>query len=204
MTNLQVLKNGDKMRNCIIVCGMHRAGTSLVARLFHEWGVYMGDNLGTPDPANTEGEYENLDFVRLNNVLLQEHGGSWNSPVMCHDSDDRANALIRRYRRKLWGWKDNRTAFTFRAYEEYLQGENILFVICKRRKDAVIGSLFRTHRRQFRKEDRNYKYFSELYDVYYGAINTVSKDYPTLVLHYEDFKARKFFNPLLNHFSEGE
>ena len=188
--------------NCIIICGMHRAGTSFVARLFHGWGVYLGDNLGTPDPANAEGEYENLDFVALNNILLQEHSGSWNVPTMCHSSDYRAEVLIKKYRRPLWGWKDNRTAFTFRAYEEYLQDERVLFVICKRSKSAVIQSLFRTHKMQFREENRNYHYFSDLYDAYYGAINTVSKEYPTIVLHYEDFKSRKFFNPLLNHFSE--
>ncbi len=187
---------------CIIVVGMHRAGTSFVARLFHEWGVYMGNNLGTPDPANAEGEYENLDFVRLNNILLEEHGGSWNEPVMCHSSDDRAKFLTDIHRSCLWGWKDNRTAFTFRAYEEYLQEDDILFVICKRKKNAVISSLFRTHKMQFSEKDRTYDYFSGLYDAYYGAINTVSKEYPSIVLHYEDFKSRKFFNPLLNHFSE--
>lgn len=41
----------------VCVTGMHRSGTSLVARLLHECGFHLGreDELLAPNPANVEG-----------------------------------------------------------------------------------------------------------------------------------------------------
>ena len=191
-------QNEVEMSQCIIICGMHRAGTSFVSRIFYEWGVYLGENLGTPDMANAEGEYENREFVKLNGSLLANHGGTWNYPVMVEDSDPRAKILIDKHKRELWGWKDNRTAFTFKVSEPFL--ENPLFVICKRNRDAVIQSLARTHFGQFREATRNPTYYGELYDKYYAAIDYVSKGYPSIVINYEEMTKVSFFNPKLRHF----
>lgn len=186
---------------CIVVCGMHRAGTSLVSRLLYEAGVYMGpSSITKPDPANTEGEFENPQFVGLNNILLKEAGGSWNKPLMVQShGDGRAKLLIEQYGHlPVWGWKDNRTAFTFRAYEPFLN--NVLFVVCRRQKESVIKSLHRTHSRQFPEENRNDEYFSWLYDRYYEAIREVSTGYSTLTVKYEDLIYNNSFNPELRHF----
>ena len=186
------------MSQCVVICGMHRAGTSFVSRIFHEWGVYLGEDLNVPDMANAEGEYENKDFVRLNNRLLTEHGGSWNYPVMIKQSDPRAEVLIAKHKRELWGWKDNRTAFTFKAYEPFLN--NVLFVVCRRNRDAVIQSLAKTHFGQFEESTRNSDYYGKLYDQYYVAIDTVSDGYPRIVINYEELTNVTFFNPELRHF----
>ena len=68
------------MSLCFVIVGMHRSGSSLVARIFHEMGVYLGEELMGPDFANLEGFYENMDFVRLNNTLMTEVDGDWNRP----------------------------------------------------------------------------------------------------------------------------
>lgn len=186
------------MSQCVVICGMHRTGSSFISRLFHEWGVYLGENLDIEDPANPEGEYENKDFVQLNNILLHARGGSWNHPVMVDEPDIRAKALVEKHQRPLWGWKDNRTAFTFKAYEPFL--ENVLFVVCKRKKRSVVKSLQRTHQGQFSEEFRNPEYYGTLYDQYYAAIDFVSQGYPRIVINYEDLAGSTFFNPDLRHF----
>ena len=119
-------------------------------------------------------------------------------PVMIEKPDERCRELIEKHKDILWGWKDNRTAFTFKAYQPYL--ENVLFVICKRNKEAIIRSLMRTHKGQFRKEDQNEEYFGKLHDMYYAAINEISKNYPRVDIHYEDLVETKYFNSKLRHF----
>lgn len=186
------------MSQCLVICGMHRSGSSFISRIFHEWGVYLGENLDKPDMANKEGEYENKDFVRLNDSLLASHGGAWNRPVMIEQPDPRAEVLINKHKRELWGWKDNRTAFTFKAYEKFL--ENPLFVVCRRNRDAVIQSLARTHFGLFAEAIRNPDYYGNLYDQYYAAIDIVSEGYPRIVINYEEMAGSTFFNPELRHF----
>lgn len=177
---------------------MHRSGSSLVARIFHEWGVNLGKDLMGPDGANTEGFFENWDFVRLNNTLLSALGGSWNYPMMIEHPSPEAKELVERSRSDLWGWKDNRTAFTFRAYEPYL--ENVLFVRCKRNREAIIQSLTRTHLRQFNTKDQNRKYLNHLCDMHENAIDDITSGYPTITIDYDDLMGCEFFNKDLKHF----
>ncbi len=177
---------------------MMRTGSSLTARIFHELGVYMGDNLGGFDVANEEGEYENLEITALNNILLKKNKGNWLDPVVVDEPDIRCKKIIDGYARRLWGWKDNRTAFTFKCYEPYLK--NVMFVITRREKEAVIDSLMRTHKMQFPEEKRNREYMGDLYDRYYKQIDSVTEGYNRIDVHYEDLIKNKFFNPNLKHF----
>lgn len=66
----------------ICVAGMHRSGTSLVARLLAASGVYGGSpaELVAPAPDNPEGFGESLPFLRLNDAVLARLGGFWDSP----------------------------------------------------------------------------------------------------------------------------
>ncbi len=177
---------------------MHRTGSSLVARIFHELGVYMGDNLGGFDAANEEGEYENLEITAFNNTLMKDKDTDWLDPVAIEEGDGRCREIVDKYSRELWGWKDNRTAFTFKCYEPYLK--NVMFVITRREKEAVIDSLMRTHKMQFPEEKRNREYMGDLYDRYYKQIDEVTKGYNRIDVHYEDLVKNKFFNPKLKHF----
>ncbi len=184
--------------SCVIVLGMHRSGSSLVARIFHEWGVNMGEDLMKGDGANPEGFWENWDFVRFNNQLLSAAGGSWNYPVMINKPNPAAQTIINRNKAPLWGWKDNRTAFTFRAYEPYLQG--VMFVRVKRDHSAIVKSLKRTHLAMFEEKDKHNGYLEELCGMHERAIDDITQGYPTLVVNYDDLKGHTFFNDKLKHF----
>lgn len=193
--------------HCIVIVGMHRAGTSLVAKMFYEWGVNLGDRLMESDPANEGGYWENWDFVEHSSNMMAQAKTSWNYPKMLDDQSSvgksmhlKAGELIRNNTRHLWGWKDNRTAFTFPVYKPWLMDQKVLFVVCHRDRKAVIASLFRTHIRMFEEQDKTEEYLGKLYDLHYSAIDEISKDYPRVDIRYEDLVDNKFFKPELRHF----
>ena len=66
--------------NLVVVLGMHRCGTSAIARGLIELGVDLGENLMEAVNAyNDKGFWENLDVVGLNERLLGVLGSSWDS-----------------------------------------------------------------------------------------------------------------------------
>jgi len=59
-----------------IITGMHRSGTSLVARLFYEAGADMGgSNFYRSDKWNPDGYFEKTDFHSVNMPLINGHFG---------------------------------------------------------------------------------------------------------------------------------
>lgn len=112
----------------ICVAGMHRSGTSLVARLLAASGVYGGSpaELVAPAPDNPEGFGESLPFLRLNDAVLARLGGFWDSPpamppgwaVSPRLSNLRRDAatLVGRFRgQEPWFWKDPRNRSPWRS-----------------------------------------------------------------------------------------
>ena len=108
----------------VAIVGMHRSGTSMVAKLLQQAGLNLGDETDLMPPAaeNPEGFYEHLEFVRLNDEVLNFAGAGWDCPpVAGFDWDDealdpfrtRARCLADPLRERLpWGWKDPRTSLT--------------------------------------------------------------------------------------------
>jgi len=75
-----------------LILGMHRSGTSFLARCLNVSGVYLGENLwlsaASPED-NPEGFWENEDFTKLSDKLLMENKISWNqikSNLKCSDT----------------------------------------------------------------------------------------------------------------------
>ena len=139
----------------VVVCvaGMHRSGTSMVARLIHTCGVYFGPEriLAHYYPDNERGFWENADFVTLNEALLQDLGGTWDTPSPLPDTwnnaaldplRDRALDLISRLSDlKQWGWKDPRSSLTLPFWRQLIP--KLKVVICLRNPLEVIQSLVR-------------------------------------------------------------
>lgn len=63
----------------MIVLGMHRSATSLVAKAL-DTQIYIGSDLMPANHGNPEGYYESLRVVALNDKILKAAGGSWNNP----------------------------------------------------------------------------------------------------------------------------
>src|SRR5436190_13374452 len=71
--------------SAIAIAGMHRSGTSMVAKALRQGGLYLGEDadLVMPAPDNPEGFYEHARFVTLDDDLLQAIGGAWDHPPEC-------------------------------------------------------------------------------------------------------------------------
>ncbi|MBE7466723.1 MAG: sulfotransferase [Planctomycetes bacterium] len=132
-----------------IVCitGMHRSGTSLLAKLMHAMGVYLGevDDLLGAHPSNPAGHWEHVKMLDINERLLRANDGTWNDPpkvVITASLVSEARELVKRCfdGRPLWGWKDPRNCLTLDFWREVLDDEPII-VSSVRHPDEVVQSL---------------------------------------------------------------
>jgi len=135
----------------VVVLGMHRSGTSLVAGLLHAMGVHMGDDLLKADENNPHGYYEDCKIVGLNEVILTLAGGTWAEPpeieaIQTVGKDKRvADAIAylvgQRAQRDAWGFKDPRTCLTAELWHPSLKDPR--YVVVNRTRKAVVKSLMR-------------------------------------------------------------
>jgi hypothetical protein len=137
---------------CVVVLGMHRSGTSLVAGILERLGVRMGERFREPDVHNPDGYYEDLDWRDLNKKILRESHGSWWEPPAEIDvislrgsMAGEIHGLVDQKQEdaagQLWGFKDPRTALTIPLIHDFLPDP---FYVCVRRSvPAVVQSLMR-------------------------------------------------------------
>ena len=105
----------------LVISGMHRSGTSAVARVVNLLGVDLGDEdrLMAPKPDNPRGFWENRWLSAFNDDLLAFLGGRWDDPpalvdgfALSPDLDpwrERAGEVIaEQLTGELAGWKDPR------------------------------------------------------------------------------------------------
>jgi hypothetical protein len=75
-----VSQTGVKRRTAIVVLGVHRAGTSALARVLNLCGAALPENLR---PAklddNEKGFWETQEIIELNERTLRQLGGSWDN-----------------------------------------------------------------------------------------------------------------------------
>src|SRR5438552_5828109 len=76
------MKKSAATQTVICIAGAHRSGTSMLTRLLHTCGLYLGpeSELMPAQADNPEGFWEHLGFVALNDELLNELGGAWDLP----------------------------------------------------------------------------------------------------------------------------
>lgn len=138
----------------VVVLGMHRARTSLVANVLHHLGVHMGDRLLRANEWNPYGHWEDLDFFDLNVEMLRAAGGDWADPpstlgirATAEWFGPEVRALVdwkRKQGRAAWGWKDPRTCLTAWAYHGYLRAEDeVRYVHVVRHEEDIVDSLMR-------------------------------------------------------------
>ena len=133
----------------IIIIGMHRSGTSLIARVLEQQGLFLG--------KRKQRNHEAMFFLRLNTWLLRQSGGAWDQPEPIHFlvANQRVRALVvgylhfmlrsprimsylgwsdyLRYRSpydfpRPWGWKDPRTTYTLPVWLELFPEAKVVHV----------------------------------------------------------------------------
>jgi len=122
------------MSQVIIITGMGRSGTSLVASLVQRAGVNIGERLVPPGKANPRGFFEDADFVEFHKQALRKRG--YANPVTggftfepTSEEVERASTLIKqREHLPIWGWKDPRTSLFLEFWHQLLPDARFLFV----------------------------------------------------------------------------
>lgn len=93
---------------------------------------------------NSDGFWENLRFVRLNERLLAASGGTWLAPpAALHPTPEitaEAQAIVRQFEgQEPWGWKDPRNALTLPFWKALLPSMKVL--VCVRHPAETASSL---------------------------------------------------------------
>lgn len=142
-----------------IIVGMHRAGTSLVAKMLSELGLDLGnaEDFVPANHHNPEGYWENEWLIGANEALLSDLGMAWDRtqalPIGWREMPrtrfhlaNLTSVLQRVFPDSArWGWKDPRTTLLIPAYNDVLGqlGIDPTFVICVRHPISVAQSLVR-------------------------------------------------------------
>lgn len=134
------------MSKVVAIIGMHRSGTSLLARYLHKGGVAMGERLLGTTWSNPAGHYEDVAILGWHNQVLAAHGldhrvvsqMKWEIDA---GMQSQAEALVMERNKKYprWGWKDPRTCLFLPFWKALVPG--CLFVIVYREPIAVVRSL---------------------------------------------------------------
>ena len=119
----------------LVICGMHRSGTSLVTSVLREAGLEIGWDLMGPAPGNWRGHFEDSEFYHLQEEMLAAVGctaltaDDSFAPPPAGDFERRARRLIEdRQGFELWGWKDPRTLLLLDFWEALLPEANYLLL----------------------------------------------------------------------------
>jgi len=140
----------------VCIAGMHRSGTSMVARLLNRCGVSLGPDgeLLPAAPDNPEGFWENRRFLAVNEVILNKLGGTWARPprfVPGWETTARVATLLTHARALgatferagVWGWKDPVNSLTIPFWRRAIP--DIAVVVCVRHPRDVAASLQARH-----------------------------------------------------------
>jgi len=135
----------------LIITGMHRSGTSAIARVVQELGLSSGGHEMTPAPDNPRGFFERIDVMNLNDRWLQSLGGSWWAPPSTTDSTwrnldqaaldaDRLSLDMFNSNNGSWFVKDPRISLLLPLWDR-LSLQNIPVVMALRDPREVVTSL---------------------------------------------------------------
>lgn len=134
----------------VILLGMHRSGTAMIARLLDELGLFQG--------AELQEDHESVWFLDINDLLLKRVNAAWDHPrpiieflrnpdafdltrrCLADDlSSNRSRQFLglkwsQRGRTLLtydqpWGWKDPRTLFTLPLWLDLFPGAKLVYII---------------------------------------------------------------------------
>lgn len=139
------------MGDVLLVTGMHRSGTSLVASWCEQMGLRMHlDRMIGPHAGNPKGHFEDVEFVNLHAEAIRglgqgTRGWKTTAPRFLQFSEAqrvRACELIAaRSGERLWGWKDPRSVLFLDEWRRMIPDLHVLFLW--RPAQSVVASLLR-------------------------------------------------------------
>ena len=176
-----------------IITGMHRSGTSLVARLFYEAGADMGnpETFYRPDKWNPEGYFEQPDIHAINMPLINGPWGRFayfrlpSTRTIMKRAEKRADQIKQtaaRYRGKVV--KETRFCLTLPAWLKHgAQVDNIL--VCLRDPIQVARSI---QKRGF----TTIRHGLNLWYIHNSRLLENAKGIPMWFVYYDNFLNDRF------------
>lgn len=179
-----------------IISGMHRSGTSLIARLFYEAGADLGDSkqFYRPDRWNPDGYFEQPDIHAINIPLI--NGPWWKFAYFRLPSNktiskrgksfaNQINKTCDRYQSKIV--KETRFCLTLPAWLKYGAGGQIdKIIVCLREPIQVASSI----------RKRNFiptKYALNLWYVHNKRLLENTREIPLWFIKYHNIVNEKLF-----------
>jgi GT2 family glycosyltransferase/glycosyltransferase involved in cell wall biosynthesis len=184
------VKSNTETQRAICIAGAHRSGTSMLTRLLHGCGLYLGPNdaLMPPQADNPDGFWEHLSFVALNDELLEALGGAWDLPPKSNESlsDERLDVLRPKARlliegfqsAQIWGWKDPRNSLTLPFWEDLLPGLKTLIIV---RNPLEVAYSMR------KRNGMSYAFGLRLWEIYNRRLIEAAGKHDRLLTHYDLF-----------------
>ena len=126
----------------LLVLGMHRSGTSYLARLVQSMGVFIGDELVGPQEGNPRGHFEAVSVLEFHQHLIASRLGPERrafddgmlvqeafGPTFTGDERRAAESLAASLRRPgPWGWKEPRTCLFLDLWKSVLPDARAVIV----------------------------------------------------------------------------
>ncbi len=124
------------IRQPLLIIGMHRSGTSMLAQILHRSGVFMG--------ADFTAYYESNYFQRLNENLFKAQRATWDFPVVTQQravvntkglvseymsATNKPHHLAALLLHKRWGWKDPRNTYTLGSWHQLFPSLKAIHIV---------------------------------------------------------------------------
>ncbi|MFY0643011.1 MAG: hypothetical protein JXR19_00935 [Bacteroidia bacterium] len=177
----------------IIITGMHRSGTSLIASFIESAGVNLGSNLFPPDKGNPRGYFEDITLVKLHNAVLKRNGLKYffnKHPKPLVVSEEHRIAALQLVQSmdhnkddKVVGWKDPRASLFLEFWTGLLKNDGH-FIVIFRKPGYVLDSLIR--RKTDRAINKNPRIGLLSWYVYNKAIDNYLQHNNAILVEMED------------------
>ena len=137
----------------LIITGMHRSGTSLIAEYLSECGLFVGSDLLDLAASNAmsayNGHHEDRDFFELHDQMLKRlhispfprYRFRLTNRFSAREKQLAIAHIKAREHLSRWGWKDPRTALFLTAWHEVIPEAKHLLLV--RNPLSVVDSLIR-------------------------------------------------------------
>lgn len=175
----------------VFIAGMHRSGTSMVARMLNLAGLYLGEDedINFTGPDNVDGFWENRHFVQLNDQILLQNDGAWDMPTTisaewkisnnAQTLQNEASELIKKFEKwQFWGWKDPRNSLTIDFWKELLPSMKV--IVCVRNPLEVARSLNR-------RGAASNRFGFNLWSRYYRTLLSAIPKEKRIITHYDSY-----------------
>jgi hypothetical protein len=141
----------------VVILGMHRSGTSLLANFVHAIGIDLGQDLLQADEWNAAGYWESREIWETHEKILMELNCDWHNPPLSFPVNWWRQPNIQKLKTGLlefvrsecrkaegtWGFKDPRTAIILPLWQEIFEELRLepLYILTVRNPGSVAASL---------------------------------------------------------------